>query len=492
MTRLAVWVNRGHGSLIERLKMHSRPLTVMALIFLAAVVPYLATLDNEFIWDSISIIQENPLIRDPENFTNFFTMSYWDRGQGATAGNYRPLLNVSYLLNYLIAGPSALVFRGINILLHALVSMLVYNLARKLGAEVWPALIGGLIFAVHPVHSEPVIWIVGRAEILAGLFVLLSFSAYIDFFERGAQWKLFASVVLFGLGLLCKESAAIVPGLTFAHAGISMLAKKQPNLGRSFVGTTLLVAVLILYFIVRLEVLGTIGDNSEPGFFTAATPVEVAGTMVKVLAWAWALLLFPLWLSPHYDQLDFPIPTSIFDPTLILSFVALGGIIWFAIKLTRSGNVLGSFGIVWVFIAFSPYSHVLSFQWLFGERFLYIPSIGLSILASAVLLPVVGRKAQRGSLGRRIAWVALAIGLVLLSVRTYVQDNIWQNNITLFELMVTEKPDLAGAHYALAEAYARKGQLHDARREYSEVVRLLPDFEEAGRRLNQLHAYLGK
>src|SRR5215510_8750608 len=129
-------------------------------VFLIAIASYANTMHADFTLDDVPIVKENELIRS--------TANYW--GEKANFNDkslYRPLTIASYAFNYAIHGLSPTGYHVVNIVLHACVCLLLYGLVLTLFGEPLLALISGILFAVHPIHTEVVAGIVGRAEIMA-------------------------------------------------------------------------------------------------------------------------------------------------------------------------------------------------------------------------------------------------------------------------------------------------------------------------------------
>src|SRR5262245_17235890 len=146
---------------------------------------YLNTLGNGFAYDDNSIVRLNPLIHSLGDWRSIWLRDWWysqgEQGGGLTDPSrdrlYRPLTTFSFALNYAVHGLHPAGFHAVNVALHAGVCALVWLLGRRLFDDLNVASIAAVIFAVHPIHAEPVAGLVGRAEILATLFMLLGLVA---------------------------------------------------------------------------------------------------------------------------------------------------------------------------------------------------------------------------------------------------------------------------------------------------------------------------
>ena len=210
-----------------------RAARIVAIALLAAL-PYLNGLSGDFVFDDVGVIRDNPVIqRDPA--WRVFTTVY---EPGAL---YRPLTMLSYVANARVDG-GPMGFHAVNVLLHVAVALAFYALALQLLAAPTAAWIAAALFAVHPIHTEAVTGIVGRAELLAALFSIAALLALARALrpgminrplapsserseriegplapsgepsERLEGW-LACSLTAFAVAVLCKESAFTTIGL---------------------------------------------------------------------------------------------------------------------------------------------------------------------------------------------------------------------------------------------------------------------------------------
>ena len=153
----------------------ARPLAILVAL---AVIVYANALRNGFALDDIPIVAENPVVRSIGNVGSIFGTNYWSRGGTETIGDptlYRPLTVFTYAIDHAMWGESAAGFHATNIVLHAVTTAVVFLIALELLATLGAAFAAAAIFAVHPIHTEAVTSVIGRAEVLATLFFLLAF-----------------------------------------------------------------------------------------------------------------------------------------------------------------------------------------------------------------------------------------------------------------------------------------------------------------------------
>ncbi len=154
--------------------------TRMVLLFLLAVLPYLNTLRNGFVYDDESQVLHNPYIRDFGHLREIFTtevLSY--QGIGSAPNYYRPLMNFGYLLCFRLFGPKAYGFHLVNLLLHGLVVVLLFAVTKRMFRNSTVAFVAAGLFALHPIHTESVDWIAAVTDLELTFFYLLTFRLYL-------------------------------------------------------------------------------------------------------------------------------------------------------------------------------------------------------------------------------------------------------------------------------------------------------------------------
>ncbi|MBK7972531.1 MAG: hypothetical protein IPK07_04370 [Deltaproteobacteria bacterium] len=181
-----------------------RPLVLLAAAFLATLLLYGSSLPFGFTFDDADMVASNPLLTEPD-LGRIFRSPILPAQQGVPNDLYRPVGVASLAFDHLVGGGSTWAYRLSNLLLHALAGVLVLAVARSWGASSSTALLAGVIFLLHPVHSEAVLQIKGRFELLAAA---LGLSAVLVS-ERGRRVALRAglALVLWTGAMLAKESA---------------------------------------------------------------------------------------------------------------------------------------------------------------------------------------------------------------------------------------------------------------------------------------------
>ncbi len=402
---------------------------------------YLGALWNGFALDDVSIIALNPRVHQWAGLWQAFREPYWPPALGAAM--YRPLAIATYALDWQVGQVAWM--HAANLLWHAGVSVAVAGLVRRWTGSAEAALLAGLVFAVHPLHVEAVANIVGRADLMCALFAVLSVHAAL------VRDRLWWSVAALALGLLSKESAAIVPAL-IAWGWIVGLGRPDRNRRWAYVASWM--ALGAAYLLVRWSILHPHARllHLAP-VFVDASPLDVRLTGVAALADVARLLVYPLTLRVDYSPAERTLVTTPLDARFALGLVCC--VAWAGLLLLawRRDRRVETFGLGWIAIAFLPVANLLfPTGVLIAERTLYLPSIGLAIVAGAWLkdLPV-----------RRLVLVVVAVVLAG-GARTAWRVPIWRNARTVTLSVLEDSPRSFSGPARMVGIYLAEGRPAEA------------------------------
>ncbi|MFQ5953246.1 MAG: hypothetical protein ACE5JK_07585, partial [Candidatus Omnitrophota bacterium] len=201
--------------------MRGKVIGACLLVFIVAFMAYANTLPNDFIWDDEYLILNNSQIKSFVHLPNVFR-TYVGYGSENINNFYRPIQEISNMIDYFLWGEYPVGFHLTNVVLHALVSMMVFVFLFYLTGSVMVSCIAALFYSVHPVHSEAIAYIAGRADSLYAFFMLLSlvfFIRYVNGFRKGENipGRYAWSIIFFILSLLSKEIIITMPILIFLY-----------------------------------------------------------------------------------------------------------------------------------------------------------------------------------------------------------------------------------------------------------------------------------
>jgi protein O-mannosyl-transferase len=445
----ACMMESGGSSLRDRL--------LAGLLLAAAVLVYGNTLVNQFVLDDELYITRNAQVVDP-TLRNLFSANPY-------SNVFRPVTFATLALNWEIQGANPISYHLVNLLLHACVSWLLYILLQELLGS-YPeaktiAFVAALLYAVHPIHTEAVAWAVGRAELLAAGFLFAGWILHL-------QDQTFGSLVCFALAMLSKESA--VAFFPLVLLGDYATGKWKPRLRYALAG-----GLGLLYLGVLRKVQG--GHFGQNGISMIDNPLASLPAGWRVLnalrvAWKYAALqVYPAMLSSDYSFNQIPIFRD-WRHTLpaALAAVAVAGLWIWALRKRRTGWILA--GAIY-FAGFATTANILMpTGTIMGERLAYLPSAGFC-LALALAWQWLQRKQQK------VAWGALAVIVLALSVRTVVRNRDWKDPFALFTADARAVPNDAKIHANLAGQYLLRRQMDLAATEYQAALRIEPDFADS-------------
>ena len=415
------------------------------VVFCFAAGLYVATIWSGFVFDDHQIIEDNPLVTRPGHVAEILTSHYWHpiRPRGYL---YRPLTILSLRADEVIGSGSPAVFHATNVLLHGAVSTLVYLV---LGL-VFPgacAFIGAVIFAAHPIHTEAVAGLAGRADLLAALFVVAAWWGHL-------KGRPLLAGALFLAGLLSKESAVALPGILVCSDAL-LMRPKTSTLHRYGPIAAALAAGLVL----RGLALGGLASGAgaagaslisaiDNPIATLAWPARAA-TALKVMAMQAWLLVVPWRLSADYSFDQIPVVTGPADPGFLAGLaLVLGGVAcaW----MLRKDRLGPSFPILFHLAAIAPVSNLLlPIGTIMAERILYLPSIGLCAGIGLALTAVVR--------SRRLLAAAVVLLAAIMGARTVARVPDWRDDRALFTSAVLASPRSAKAQYNLGVLLLEEG-----------------------------------
>lgn len=424
-----------------------------------------------------------------ESFTGFFGEQK-DLLQGA---RYRPLSIVTFAIENEIWGINPGISHGINILLYSMVAFLIYRLIQVLyppqGSLPWwnVAFLTATIYLVHPLHTEAVANIKGRDEILVFLFSLLSTLATIKW-EKSGKWRygLMAGISLF-LALLSKENAitflAVIPVILY------LFYNSKPK--TIFIRTLPICIAIIAYLILRWQIIGylwsdageitDIMNNPFYGMSVSEKYATISFTLWKYIQ----LAIFPAPLSHDYYPYAIPIlnwgDERAFLPLHLYLFLGVLAI-WTLYKKYNK-----AFGLLFYLITLSIVSNlVINVGTFMNERFLFISSMGISLLMAVGLVEIGKNK----FLMKCSAWTIALIIILGYSWKTLDRVPAWKDALSLNTSAVKANPGSARANSFMSTALynewrakpaseEKKQAMVDAYRYAEGAIKVLPNYRNA-------------
>ena len=429
------------------------------IVIILTIGAFSPSLLGDFVWDDHAVITDNEQMR--ESALSLLTKPF---AAAKSRGYWRPLTALTLWLDYRIGQGSPLPFRLFNLIAHLISVLLFCALLNKLLPQkpfvVWTS---GLLFALHPAHGESVGWIVGRTNVLAGLFTLATIALAQGFIKSGKRAFWLFSLTTFLLGLFSKESASmallLVPLVAWA---IDLEAEEKRRTLHWFLSG------LVLFFLwsgARYLVLGSFSRDLTGVAFAQLSPFQRIPLAIAVLGRYTQLAFFPYEILPVYPGSILPSAWSLSDWTFLgLLAIVLGLIIISVLYWKREPFV--TTGFLWFFVCLAPVSQLLLvLNFPIAVRCLYLPlmgwSLGVALLLQEIPLPKL-----------RMAIVTLLILFFVLSL----QDNchMWSNDVKLWQSCIQRRQGQTTLRVLIEMglAYSKSGQADLAMQWYEKAEAL--------------------
>jgi hypothetical protein len=428
-------------------------LAAWALIAAAVIVVicFANSIPNDFVLDDYKIVALNPAIRTIAPL-QALKSPYW--GEKSHAGIYRPLTIISFSLEYPLWKRWPGGYRITNLLLHAINGFLVFLLTWRLLQSQTAAWAASAVYLAHPVHTEPVVSLVGRAELLAAMFFLL---AWLLFRQRWTG----LSVVAFCFSLLSKENAIVFPAVIVLDIWMIQGGFKRVLLDwRRFIAVVVPAA---LYLMVRIYVLGSLGIPKTSQYLQGAwTTGERVLTSGKAFLKYFQLLVAPVGITGDYDFNSIPIGHSRDWIAWIGLLLVVLGIIA-GLRLVKTQPAIG-FGILFFYVTILPVSNwIMPQAIIMSERSLYLPSVGICLIAGLIWTWLPSVPMRR----------AVAIGVMSTAALLCIADTyIWRNDLTYFGNLVRVFPNNVRGQQGYGTALVEAGRPAEAQEHFEAGLRI--------------------
>lgn len=424
-----------------------------------ALVVYAVTIRGTFVYDDIFVIQSDARMAHPALWGKFWTQPFVTSPDKP----FRPLLSMSFAVQYWLHGDHGWPFHMVNILLHALASGSVAELARRLGG-LRTAWVAGLLFAVHPAHAEAVAAIVARSELACGLATFCGLCLYLGRPLNAA--RVAAITGCFLVALLTKEQGMLFPALIliltpFRRSRGTDPAERKPSVWLA-ANLCYLLAGYILY---REMMIGFSWDRRflewvlnplvrSRGIDRVLMPLVLIGRYV-------ALLVFPRRLSVDYGGTAIGWSADPRDPYLWLGIGAVAVWVVAMVIWTWRRNWAVVFCLLALALTYGMIGNIVALIGpIFAERIIYLPSaFALILVGMAVsrIRPVI--------LAPATAALVIAGGLAAFSYA-----RLWNDPIELFRRCVRNQPGSERVYSLLYREYVLRGDWPAARQVAGDAI----------------------
>jgi len=421
---------------------------------LAGVATYANGLTNPFIFDDFGSVVRNTTIRDLADLGAVLAPP------PETPVAYRPLVNLSFAINYAMGGVNVLGYRVVNLALHLACALLIFGLARRaleVTSQRTVALAGAiaLLWAVHPLNSEVVDYVSERTDSMMALCYLGALYAIVRAHgsARPGRWRI-ASVAVCAAGMACKESMVTAPIVIALYEAVYLSGTSSTWIGgaigrvlrthwRSYAALVATWALLVPSLIAR-------GSISSGGFSSAETTwwnyllnqTVMVTRYLRLTFWPSSLVNYYGWTRPLT-------PGDVWIPAAFLTLLALGAIVWL-LRAPRVGFLAAS-----VFILLAPTSSIVAIAAEVGaERRMYLPLaciVTLVVLGADALWRRFGASAEQSRAPAKSFLAAVGALALVLAIVTIERNREYASAVTMARTVLARWPTPMAHHLVGAE-----------------------------------------
>ncbi|KAG8196915.1 hypothetical protein JTE90_027619 [Oedothorax gibbosus] len=477
-------------------------LSLFAVVFLC----YHGSLDCGFVFDDVSAIRQNKDLRPSSPWASLLQNDFWGTPMNKEQSHksYRPVCVFTYRLNFVFHGLKPFGYHLVNVVLHALVCLL-YKRTCALFVTERTAFIASLLFAVHPLHTEAVTGVVGRAEIMSSFFYLLAFLSYVSAAsKRSTDWFLFGGCLfLIFMATFSKEQGITAVGICCAYE-LFLLNKIRPpdlylrshllsgkeNLKEAVKRMVALVSWSLLLLALRLLVMGA----QLPVFTKFDNPAAASDSPTRQLTYNYlvalngGLFLYPHSLCCDWTMGSVPLVHSLTDPrnlATLLAYGILGVVVWNSMWTDDSRSRVLIMGLSLCVFPFLPASNLFfPVGFVVAERVLYAPSMGFCVLVAQGAHLLATRRPS-------LVWGSLAVLICVHATKTVRRNTDWQSEYSLFLSGIKVNQKNAKLYNNVGHCLETQGKYREALAYFREAIRVEPNDLGAYINVGRTHSQLG-
>jgi tetratricopeptide (TPR) repeat protein len=447
--------------------------TVFVALFIvcAVVITFGNTLSYGFVWDDHLLIGNSYFIRNWSELPRIFTSHFWS-GHAEWKAYYRPLINVSYLVDYQIWGLRPLGYHLTNVLAHAAASLAVMWIGWLLFRSWLIGFAAALTFAVHPVHSQSVSFIAGRTDVIGTLFFLLSFGLYVTWRESGRRLAYLGSTAAFVLALLSKEMAVVLPLVLVAYEWTFPRESERRAVAAVLRRVSAPLAALAIFIFVRVFFLSDM-LLERPVPTTTEFGARLLSTFTYASFYAWVTIL-PFPVSPSQTA---RFVNSVLDPRFLAAAAGMAVLLGVTLLAARRARAV-LFFCAWFWLTLAPSLAVNLLPAatpIVADRFLYLPSVALCVILAMGLRWLAGEVRDiEVEQVRRAPMVGFAMVIVVGAILTLWRNEYWKDDLRLYYRMADTDPQSLIAAVNLGLVHLNRLEAQEAKVNLERALALAP------------------
>ena len=481
------------------MKQHRSEILISLFLILTTLAVYWQVNNHDFVdFDDSTYVTENPHVRAGWSVKSLVWAFTTD-----LEGHWHPLTWLSHMKDCQIFGLNPGPHHLTSLILHLLNVLLLFFVLRRMTGALFQSAFVAALFALHPLHVEPVAWVAGRKEVLSAFFWMLTLWTYILYSERPGFGRYVVVLLLFVMGLMAKSTVVTLPLILFfidywplkrfrgpqkdgtaddkpsepskscfQHSSMQRLIGEKLALFLILAAAAIVAIYALLYGRPRPPDLWNLFPTKDSISFALTSYVIYMGKMF----WPSNLALS----SPYPEAV--PLWQAIFSGMLLI-FISFLAVLW-----TRKRPYF-SVGWLWYLVTLAPVVRVLNIgPTNMADRYTYIPLIGLFIIIAWGIPDIVARWRYR----RIVLGISAGLLFLGLMISSYIQVGYWKNSRSLFTHAISVTNNNWLAHYNLGCLLLHQENPKDAIEHFSETLRIMPDNADAHNNLGNAFVKLGK
>jgi len=447
--------------------------TLIWILTLLGILIYVNCLPNEMFWDDDDFILKNVFLQDWSYFPRFFTDNVIS-GAHLLSNYWRPLLMTIFAVEWHLWADWVYGWHAVSILVHVTAGVVLFKALDAIFKDRNLSFLAALVFIVHPVQTEAVVYPNAMGDSLADIFIFLALYFYAHFRREkrpaplSRNWWL--ALGMFPLALLSKETGILIAGFVPLADYMLQPAKDgfRKRIWNIFKAAWPFLASAAGYILLRATVLNI--NNSfnfykEANTFTTDFGVRVL-TFFKVLSMYAGLLFIPYDL--RVERIIDP-PKTLLHPDVLWGTFLFGLLAFLAIRNWKKRPLI-TFGILWFFIGILPTSNLfVIINAMIYEHFLYTSLIGIFLI-----IIWLGLKWADTEQKRRVFWTFAILVIACFSVRSFWRTFDWRTSIGFYEKLTETASKSYRVINNLGMEYAKKGYYAQAEVMYKKAIALDP------------------
>ena len=452
-------------------------LVPLCLVVVVGFGVYANSLNGDFIWDDKDLIVKNHYIKNWDNLSVALTRDFFYRShEEGKIGYYRPLITLSYMLDYQVWKLNPFGYHLTNLVFHCCNSLLVYLIVWFLSSSLTTSFLSSLLFAIHPIHTESVSWISGRTDVIASFFFFSSLLLYLYWVKVKRWWYYACSLILFAFALLSKEMVMTLPLLILLYDYYFVAGKEIKRMGVRIPYWSGYILLVVMYFLIRFVVfrVGT-GNPYVEGF----SRLDVVLTFGKGFLYYLFKLLLPFNLNAYVMlNLGSVVQAGVWAGIILIAGLVLTGL--------RARDLSISFGIGFFLISLLPLTNLIpinspvDMDFPLAERFLYLPSFGYCLVLGGLVAK--GVTLDRWKVGGMVFLL-----ICFYSFNTFARNRDWRDETLFYLRTLNVSPQSSVIQNNLGNILLDKGLFDEAEAQFKQALKLKPTYAIAYNNLGNVY-----